>query len=60
MKNITLFTAFLLLAAISNGSIAINNSKFTTTDDTPVPEVISCEQQGTCEMTKLHELYENE
>lgn len=60
MKNITLFTTFLLLAAISNGSVAINSIKFTTTDDTPVPEIIACEQQDSCEMTKLHELYENE
>lgn len=60
MKNMTLFATFLLLAAISNGSIAINNIKLTANDDAPAPEIIACESQRTCEMTKLNALYENE
>lgn len=59
MKNMTLLTTFLLLAAVSNLSTAINTTK-TAEIDLPAPEIIACESKGNCEMTTLDVLYSDE
>jgi len=52
MKNTMILAAFLLIITLSNGSIATIKIE----NNLPVPEVIACENKGTCEMTRLNEL----
>lgn len=52
MKYTIILAALLLIKTPSNGSITTIKSENTL----PIPEVISCENKGTCEMTRLNEL----
>lgn len=56
MKNIIILVAFLLLTMLSNGYTAIRIIE----TELPVPEIIACESQKTCEMTTLNMLNSEE